>query len=252
MNKKIAIIIGDFPDHFVNNLRFFENLEREIGCIVKKKTKSRFESKINNNKVIFQFCIGPSRDPLWLKRKGSMQGLPPTIEDFSKMKLDLDEIYYLGYCGVFKGKKDSIYLPTRFSKVTFEDYILDHNHIIDFDVEEKLTYENSLIDRIKGKKCSAITVNQILSLKYVKDNSLKILNSISKEMAKHADIVEMESYEIVKLFRNKYPLGLFYYGMDYPNRKRNVAGSGKVVWNKEKFTKAGIGMIKTVVGVKNE
>lgn len=249
--KKITILVGCWVGQFVKDIAFFKYLENNLKCKIKKKSEFVFETIINDKKIIFQFCFGPDNDKIWQERKRirAKDGLklPPSINHLAKIGINTDEMYYIGFCGIFNGKKNQIYLPNKFIKISFDEYMLRHKHKRKIKVSKKINYPNYLIGKIKGIPCTTITSNQVLSLKYVKDKSEEILKSISKKLSKHADIVEMENYEIIKNFGKKHKIGIMLYGTDMPGKKKSMLGSKNVSHpNWSKFNKTGIEMIKKI------
>jgi hypothetical protein len=106
--------------------------------------------------------------------------------------------------------------------------------------------KNNLIGRVNGKKCCCITSNQVLSLRYVKNNSPDILYRLAKKLSKRADIVEMENYEIVRRFGKGRKMGIFIFGCDSPAIRRKMLGDGKFKARWDKFNKLGVEMIKEI------
>jgi glycerol-3-phosphate cytidylyltransferase-like family protein len=248
--KRILIFVGCWVEQFVKDIKFFDYLENKLGCKVKKKSKFVFETILNNHKVIFQFCFGPDNDKIWKERKKirakERMQLPPSISHIVKKGIKTDEIYYLGFCGIFRGRKGKIYLPNQFIKINFNEYTLHHGHIDTIKVSKKIIYDNKLIGIVRGKKCTTVTSNQVLSLRYVKDKSEEVLKAISERLKLIADIVEMENYEIVKNFGKKHPIGIFLYGIDFPAKKGRMLGSKPLKINWRKFNKLGTKMINKI------
>ena len=198
--KKILIFVGCWVGQFTKDIGFFDYIEKELGCKVVRKSKFRFETKINNRKIIFQFIFGPDNDKVWKERKKIRGDLPPSVNHIVRKGIKADEIYYIGFCGLFRGETNKVYLPNKFIKINFDEYTLHHGHIDRIKISKAIEYDNSLIKKIRGKKCTTITSNQVLSLRYVKDKSEEVLKAISQRLKKHADVVEMENYEIIKFF----------------------------------------------------
>ncbi len=221
------ILIGDWPDNFVKNVRFFEALEKEFGCTFLKKSEFVFTTVISKVSLTFQFCFGPLEDSVWVQRKelrkAEGRNLPPSIEELSRKKISCDELYYLGFCGVLNGRVNSFYLPSSAKEILFKKYLLGRT--TSYSIKKKIDFTNILLGKINGKPCSLITSNQVLSLKYVEDNSEVLLATIAKLLRKEADVVEMENYEVVRRFGDKFPLGVLLYGGDSPLRKEHMIGS---------------------------
>ncbi|MBU0467322.1 MAG: hypothetical protein KJ718_05070 [Nanoarchaeota archaeon] len=244
--KKILVFIGCWRGQFVQDIKFFDTSEKKLKCKVKRSGKFSYQTKINNSLIKFQFCFGPDNDLVWRKRNKLKENLPPSIEHLSKMKIDADEIYYLGFCGVLKGKSEKVFLPASFRKVIFDRYVLHDGHLKSMKFGRKISCKNNLMGRIEGKKCTCITSNQVLSLRYVKNNSPEILYKLAKKLSKHVDIVEMENYEIVKRFGKGKNLGIFLYGCDSLAIRRKTLGDAKFRNRWGKFNKLGVEMIKEI------
>lgn len=245
--KEITILIGCWVSQFVKEIKFFDYLERNLKCKVKKKSKFTFETEVNNTRVTFQFCFGPDNDKVWKeRRKIRGSSLPPSIGHLAKKGIKADSIYYLGLCGIFRGKKNEVYLPNKFLRVNFDEYTLHHGHIDKLMVSSEIKYNNKLIGLIKGEKCTTITSNQVLSLRYVKDNSVEVLKAISNKLKLHADVVEMENYEVVKNFGKTHPIGIFLYSIDNPSKKGHMIGAKPLKVNWDNFNKQATNMIKKI------
>ncbi len=248
--KKITVLIGCWVGQFVKEIKFFEHLEKKLKCKVVRKSKFVYETEINDNKITFQFCFGPDNDKIWKERKEirSKEGssLPPSIGHLVKKGIKADEIYYLGLCGVFKGKHYDVFLPNEFIKISFDKYTIHHGHLDKLEISKKIKHDNKLIGVIPGKKCSVVTSNQVLSLKYVKNRSHELLKALSKKLKTHADVVEMENYEIVKNFGNKHNIGILLFGTDKPANKEKKSKTEPRRTNWIKFNKVGIEMIRKI------
>jgi len=249
--KQIIIFIGCWVHQFVNDIKFFDALEKTLGCTVKRRSTFTYVTTINNSKITFQFCFGPNNDNVWKERKRirTQEGLqaPPSIEHLAKKNIKADGIYYLGFCGVLKGEKHNVYLPDIFIKLDFKEYAIHHKHVDEMILSKKIYYPNKLLGIIHGKRCTTVTSNQVLSLKYVNNHSNDVLKALSKKLARYADVVEMENYELIKHFGKKYPIGIFLYGTDIPSNKKYSLQSQPSKFNWNKFNKLGIGMIKKIV-----
>jgi len=250
--KKMTILIGDWPGHFIKKVKLFEKIEEKFNCKIKKKGTFVYETKINDNKLIFQFCFGPADDKVWRERKRIREKdgskLPPSIGHLAKKGIKADEIYYLGFCGVLKGRRQRFFLPNKFLRVNFEECIIKNKHLSKLKISKGINYPNKLISVLRGRKCTLVTSNQVLSLKYIENNSEEVLKTISKKLKSHADVVEMENYEIIKHFGRTNQIGILLYGTDVPANKKKMLGKSnfkKFNWNK--FNKTGLKLIQEIV-----
>ncbi|MBM3232145.1 hypothetical protein FJZ21_02075 [Candidatus Pacearchaeota archaeon] len=63
--KKVMVLIGDWPRHFIEDLKFFEEVSKRFNSPVVKVNKFRYKISIGNKEIIFQFCFGPDDDEVW-------------------------------------------------------------------------------------------------------------------------------------------------------------------------------------------
>jgi len=252
-SEKITILIGCWRGTFVNDVKFFDYLKKKLGCKIVRTGRFVYKTRLNNKEITFQFCFGPDNDLIWNKRKKrEVSDLPPSIGHLAKKGIKADKIYYLGFCGVFRGSVHDVFLPTKFVKVNFDSYSLHRKHVKNLKVSKPVKYDNKLVGLIKGDECTTVTSNQVLSLKYVENNSAEILQSLSRKLKKHADVVEMENYEVVRNFGKSHPIGILLYGTDLPEHKKHMLGRNTTPIAKrkpfdwKKFNKVGTLMIKKI------
>lgn len=249
--RELTILIGCWVKQFIDETKFFNYLEKRFDCKIKKVNYFLYRTQINNIRIEFQFCFGPNDDELWQERKRirAKEGLrlPPSIEHLAKRGIKTKEIYYLGFCGVLEGKRNEAYLPNKFVKVSFPKYFIDANHIDRVFISKKISYPNKLIGVIKGYKCTSITSNQVLSLKYILNKSKEILSALAERFVNHAHVVEMENYEIIKRFGKNHIIGSLLFSTDVPKNKKYQLGGNPVKSNWNKFNRIGSQMIEKIV-----
>lgn len=246
--KKITIFIGSWVEDMTKKVGFFNYLEKKMKCKIRKKSDFVFQTRLDDKEITFQFCFGPANDIIYQTRKSLKKELPPSVGHLATQRIEADEIYYLGFCGVFKGDKGEIFLPVNFKKVTFKDYMLNYNHVKTMKISKAISCENILAGKIKGRPCTLITSNQVLSLRYTFNNSPEILKAISLELKKHADIVEMENYGLIKKFGKTHPVGVFLYGTDKPLDKTKMLGGKGIGSISGDFNKKAIKLIEFIRG----
>lgn len=244
--KNIMILVGAWPNHIINELALFDLIEKTFHGRIQKKDAFAFDTVIKNTKVTFQFCLGHDNDPIVneLKKQTDAQ-IPPHIKTLAQKKLDIDEVYYLGFCGHFKGGVNYVYVPHSFKKVIFNRHEITSRtpHKL---IKRALKFKNLLHGKIGGTECVSLTSNHVHSLRYATNNNERELFLLGKKLGPHADVIEREGYEMVKLFGRKYPLGIAYYGTDSALEPHSLISTSRNQVDWKEFKKVSLDMIRAI------
>ena len=218
---KLTVLIGSPVETYTKSIGFFDNLKKRFGCNIKKLDNFKFYSKIKNNDVTFLFCYKPQRDDsylssynYWKTQKGIE--LPPPVKEIIN-EIDADKILTLGFCGVFDGKRNDIYLPISVSSKDFGDGWLNYKKIINIKSENKLNFNNFLVDKIIGKKSDHLTTNKGLMPNHFQNP--RELSKAANILKKRFNSVDMELYPIIEYFKEKIPIGSFFVSSDILNKE---------------------------------
>jgi hypothetical protein len=246
MTKRITIIFGGT---FGLYLQVFKEIEKAFNCVINRISLYKLKTKIKNTDVTFYICTNPIRDKNYYLQKKYFatsqwkELMPPPANEIVKKVKKSDIVLFFGYCGTFIGKK-SVYTPEIFKEIFF-----DINWIMEIDelkmkVKNEIKIKNILRNVIHGENARVITSNITLAPYHAKPESKDKLIKIANILFKEGDVVEKETYQIAKYFRNKSPLGIYIQSSDVLTNKRHMLSHKGIETNKSKFNKNVIKSIK--------
>ncbi|MBU2576189.1 MAG: hypothetical protein KKF50_00525 [Nanoarchaeota archaeon] len=246
--NKLTIIFGGFVDLYRSYFNVFNEVEKEFGIKIRRKSPYLFSGKLGKILIEFRFCFHPIRDENYkVNKKYQEEGLgkelvPDSAEDLVK-KINSEAVIFAGLCGVFKGKKNQIFIPEKFSEILFDSIFIKKTSKI------KLTKTFSRKNFLKklGKTSHAITSNVTLSPVCIEGNSSELLIKIGKELSKEADHVDKEVYSIAKGLKKNVLFGAFLLSSDIITVRKHMIDKIIFAPNKNLFNKTLIKSIKTMV-----
>ena len=246
MEKRITIIFGGTFGLYIHT---FKEIDDKFGCRIMRNSIYNLKTKIKNVKIDFYICNSPVRDKNYYFQKEYLQSspwkelIPPPADEIVKKIKKSDIILFFGYCGTFIGRK-SAYTPEIFKEIFFDTgRIMDINESR-MKVEHEIKVKNILKKVISGETAKVITSNLTLAPYHSKPESKDKLIKIANILSKEGDIVEKESYQIVKHFKNKTQLGIYIQSSDILTNKRHMMSHKGMETNKAKFDKNVIKSIK--------
>ena len=250
--KKTAILLGGMPDNFIKDAKLFEGIEKKFNCTIKRIGEFEAETQMGDNYVKFFFCYKPRRDKnyldsaKWYKKTWKSNISPPANEVAKKIK-NFDMVIFFGFCGAFNEEKNRVCLPNKFSEIDFEESFIRLKHIDKIKASASIELNNILIGKIKGEKCRTVSSNLTLMPKNIEGNSKEHLKILASNLSKHADVVEMETYTIVKELDGKLPLGVFLFVSDVLDKDKDMLESKAIKFNLEIFKKSCLETIEKFV-----
>ena len=244
--KRITIIFGGT---FGLYHEVFNKIEDKFKCKIMRKSVYFLTTRIKDADVSFYICNSPVRDKNYYFQKKYLQSsqwkelMPPPANEIAKKIKKSDAILFFGYCGTFKGKK-SIYVPEIFKEIFF-----DKSKIMEVDeskikVESEIKIQNILKSKLEGDNARVITSNLVLAPYHAKPESKDKVIRIANILSNFGDVVEKESYQIVKYFNNKIPIGVYLQSSDILTSKRHMMSHKGMETDKSKFSKNVIKSIK--------
>ncbi len=224
--KKLTMIFGGTVE-FYKWAGVFDSIEKKFKCELRRVAINKIVGRIKNVNIEMFFCLSPYRDHqydwakefLAVKRKVLIP--PPANETVKKIK-NSDLILFLGLCGGFKGKKGDIYIPEEFKEIDFKGNFIKDKEILKAKPKNKVTIDNFLRRRLKGKKARVITSNATLSPKQMENQNKESLIKIAKILLKYGEVVEKETCQIVKALKKKAPLGVMLMASDVLHIKKHM------------------------------
>lgn len=249
--KKLTIIFGGSYDFYYKNMNVFAALEKALKFKLKHFKKEKLTAKIKDVELEIRFAYNPTRDKNYLASKKCLeikwkQSVPLPADEVVKKIKKTDSVLFLGHCGGFKGKPGEIFLPEKFKEIFFEDIFVKHKEIIKTRPKNPMHIKNILTKKMSGKKATVITSNLTLNPSSIENKSEKHLIKLAKILSNAGDVVEKESYPIVKYFRKKVPLGVMMVSSDVLSIKKHMM-TENFKPDKNKFSKACINAVKVVL-----
>ena len=234
--KKLTIIFGGTVGLYLQTIR---EIEKHFQKTIQRTSFFKFETIIKKTKTEFLFCNYPTKDKSYFRGKKYQKTkgkelMPPPSDELAK-KIKTGKIIFAGFCGGFKGKKDDIHTPTEFSEILFKGNYIKHSEIKNLKPKNKIKLNNFLTKIIKAKKSKIITSNIGFVPGRIENEDENQLIILSNKMSKFFDAVEMETYPLVKKFKNKIPLGIFLMTSDMIHIKKQMLRHGNFNPNREKF-----------------
>lgn len=247
--KKITVIFGGAIGLYNDYFRIFDAIEHYFKCIVRRVSAYKFDCKINNTKIEFRFCYNPTRDKNYYNNKKFLESMyrdliPLPADELAKKIKNTDKVLFFGICGSFKGKISEIHTPEEFHEIFFNEVYIKHKEILKIKPMNKIEIKNILSEKIKGKKSKSITSNVTLTPNTIEKKDKAYLIILGEKLAKKGDIVDKESYQIAKYFKNKIPLGMMLMTSDILTIKKYMLTAKIFNPNKKKFNKNCIKAIK--------
>ena len=111
-------------------------------------------------------------------------------------------------------------------------------------VESEIKIQNILKSKLEGDNARVITSNLVLAPYHAKPESKDKVIRIANILSNFGDVVEKESYQIVKYFNNKIPIGVYLQSSDILTSKRHMMSHKGMETDKSKFSKNVIKSIK--------
>jgi hypothetical protein len=250
--KKLTVILGGSVDFYQKHMNLLRLVEKKTRWKIKKINFERFSCKVNGIDIDILFCWNPIRDAAYYDLKKFAESKLkfavhlPASELVKKIK-NIHAVLFIGNCGAFQGKKEETYLPSMFNELLFKKLVVDEEIIKNLKPKGKINIKNILQGKIKGKESIAITSNLTLSPNNMLNHDKDLLIKAAKKLSKYGDMVEKESYQIVKAFKNKIPLGVIMISSDVLSIKKHMMDNKNFKPNKENFANTFIKSIKIMV-----
>lgn len=248
--KKLVVIFGGTIGVYLGYFKIFHEIEKKFNCKIRRTGVNSLSCRVEDVEIDFKFCLNPIRDKNYLSLKkfleeGYLKEVTPLpANELVKKIKNTDGILFFGLCGTFKGRKGDIYFPEEFKEVFFNTYI-KHEEISKIKPFNRIKIKNFLAKKIKGKKTRVVTSNLTLMHESMENKCKDNLVILGKILSKHGDVVEKESYQIVKSFKNKIPLGLMLMSSDVLTMKKYIFKTGyDFNPNKKRFNKYCIQSLK--------
>ncbi|MFH1585414.1 MAG: hypothetical protein ABIB79_01465 [archaeon] len=215
---KIAVLIGS-PFNVFEKKTLKKLIERSLKTKIEKINSNKYFCSTKEKKFYFFPCYKPIKDrsylsskKYFLKEKGEKIPLP--VKEALPLIKDIDLVLLFGTCGTINGKRNQVFLPTKFYSKRTNGTFIRKSFLEKFKLSKGISNKNILTDLIKGQKCKLLTSNITFIPDCVEGKSLKYLDRFTKEINKKIDCIDMESYDIVKKFKDKVPIGVFLFSSD--------------------------------------
>ena len=230
--KKLTVIFGGTIGLYLGYFGLFRGIDKTFNCSVRRNGANSLFCRIEGINVDFKFCLNPIRDRNYLmlkqgKEKGFLKELVclPAGELVGKIK-KTDMVLFFGLCGGFRGRKSDIYFPEKFKEVFFNNYV-GKKEISKMKAFNQIRMNNLFLKKFKGKEIRVVISNLTLMPENIEDNCKESLILLSNTLLKYGNVVDKESYQIVKGFNGKVPLGIMLMASDVLSVKRNILKQGK-------------------------
>lgn len=247
--KKITVIFGGTLDWYLRYFEVFRTIEKKFNCIIRRNGINSLSCKIEDIKFDFLFCLHPIRDENYLSLKKSKEESGwkeivclPADELVKKIK-NSNMILFFGLCGGFKGKKNDIYFPEKFSEVFFKRQI-KKTGISKIKPFNQIKIHNFLTGKLKGKKSKIVTSNLTLMPESIEDKCKASLIRLTNIFLKYGDLVDKEGYQVAKYFNGKVPLGFMFMASDVLTVKKDMMKPKNFNPNKNKFNQTCVKCLK--------
>jgi len=242
--QRIAVFIGSPYNILAKKGNLYKLIEEKTKSKFKKINRYVYKIESENSILYFYACYKPKKDKSYTSSKkyfnSKGEDTPPPVEDTIKKVKNPDLILIFGTCGSLDGKKNQVYLPTEFYKVYFKETFIKHKEIDEIKLDKKINCDNFLTEKIKGIKAKTITSNVTFIPDRIQDGSKEHTLKLANILSKNINCVDMESYPIVRKFKNKIPMGIFLFSSDV------VGKHTKMRFKLREFQKRVSNMIKLV------
>lgn len=224
--EKVAILIGSPYNILAKKSTLYNLIESKLNSKFKKISKYIYKIETENFLFNFYACYKPKRDKSYtsskeyFKTKG--EDTPPSTKEVLKKIKNPDKVFLFGTCGSLNGKKNQIYLPNEFYNISFKETYIKQKEIDEISLDRKIECKNILLNKVKGLKSKVITSNVTFIQGRIQDESKEHTIKLAKIMGEHVNCVDMESYPIVKKFRNKSPIGIFLFSSDVVGKHKKM------------------------------
>ncbi|MEK6926477.1 MAG: hypothetical protein AABW50_04330 [Nanoarchaeota archaeon] len=252
--KKLTIIYGGSVGLYQGYFRVFNEIEKSLGCIIKRVSYFKFITKINNTKVEFLFSDMPTKGKNYYLNKKYLatrwkELIPPPADEVATRIKNTDAVLFLGLCGGFHGKKGDIHTPEEFNELLFKKTRISHKKDFKINPKTKIKLQNFLLSKIKAKKSRVVTSNMALTPDNAVNKDEEIIIKLAQILRDHTEVVEMETYPIVKILGHKFPLGIMLMTSDLVHVKKHMMRHGKFTPHKNIFNKNCIRAIKIALEI---
>jgi len=250
---KLTIIIGGSIDFYHNYMNLFKLVEKKEGWAFRRINFERFVARVKNVDIDVRFCWNPTRDKAYEKLKRSAEDKMKFIvhdpaDELVKKIGKTDAVLFFGSCGAFLGKKGEVYVPQIFNELLFKKLIIDKALLKKLKPKGKISFNNHLRGKMVGKDCRVIISNLTLSPDNMKDKNKDLLIEVAKKLSDYGDVVEKESYQIVKGFKDKCPLGVVMVVSDVLSVKKHMMDQKHFKPNKNNLARVFIQSVKAMLG----
>lgn len=239
LEKRITVILGGTFGLYYN---LFREIDEKFGCKIMRNSVYKLQTKMNNVKVDFYICNCPVRDKNYYFSRTYLQSspwkelIPPPASEIVKKVKESDVVLFFGYCGTFMGNKTA-YTPGIFKEVFFGDGGIMAINNSGIAVKNEIRIKNILAGKINAAEGKIITSNLTLAPYAARPDSKEKVIELSSILSDFGDAVDKESYQVVKYFKDKIPLGIYLQSSDVLASKRHMMSPKGMEINRAKFNK---------------
>lgn len=250
--KKLYIVFGGSVGHYHNWFKVTYKIEKVLGIKLRRVSAEVFEGEKDNIPLKIMFCWNPIRDKNYYSMKEYAERefkeiVSPPAEEIVKKIINPSAVLFLGLCGSFKGKKDDVFIPEEFKEIIFKEEFVRKKDILKISPKNSIKLDNFMKGKIEGKSAKAITSNLTLMPRNMENESKDILIKLTRSLIKSGDLVEKESYQIVKGMKGKCPVGVVLISSDVLTIKKHMLNPHKFFPNKEKIRKVFSKAVKEMI-----
>jgi hypothetical protein len=208
--KKAVVIFGGPTNLFKERLEFFKYFEKKFKVRIDRTSELKLKTKLEGVGIDFLFAFCPQRDKAYLDSKKYIEKhynekVPLPAKELCPSIKKADVVLFFGTCGSFKGNKKQIYVPNKFMEINYSgDTILKKEIKKNPGKEVEL---NNVLNK-RGRKATAITSNLTLMPACVENREEKLVEKFGAKLSKWGDVIDKESYQIVKNLKNRFPVGV--------------------------------------------
>lgn len=252
--KKLTILFEGNFGLYNGYIKIISEIEEKFHCVIRRISVYKATTKINGINVDILFCSGPTKDKSYISSKKHLETKwkeikPPAADEIVKKIQNTNKILFLGFCGGFKGKKGDVHTPEEFKEIFFKHTYIKHKEIITAKPKNPIKIKNFLTNKIKGEKSRVLTSNIMLVPNNIEDRVEDQLIKLASKLSKDNDVVEMETYPIVKHFKNKTHLGIILMTSDLVHIKKHMLRHDKFRPSRKTFNKNAIKAIKIALEI---
>lgn len=207
--KKLVVIFGGPVNVFEERLGFFKHFEKKFKVKINRTSELKFDTKVDGVEIDFLFAFCPQKDKAYLDSKKYIEKhykekVPLPAKELCQKIKKANVVLFFGTCGSFKGNKKQIYVPNKFRKINYSG-----DTILEKEFEKNPSKEVELDNVLKklGQKATAITSNLTLMPACVENRDKKLVEKFGAKLSKWGDVIDKESYQIIKNLKNRFPIG---------------------------------------------